>query len=198
MWITDDCSIYVICWPVYWFLQYGEILPSFCFLALYKLRRFCFFPLKETTQQTTLNSLLLPKQAVFHHSFGSFGTFGSFSLGWPSLSVNLESTYLFSVSWFRHLSSWKTLHIKFHAIALCHLDSYRLTQITLQCCFPVCLHTCTVSPLHMSIQNTHTTVPGTVFKRYIRWMNEQNPPWISQTFGILSSMYAWVCIMVPV
>lgn len=148
--------------------------------------------------QTTLNSLHLPKQAVFHHSFGSFGTFGSFSLGWPSLSVNLESSYLFSVSWFRHLSSWKTLHIKFHAIALCHLDSYRLTQITLQCCFPVCLHTCTVSPLHMSIQNTHTTVPGTVFKRYIHWMNEQNPPWISQTLGILSSMYAWVRIMVSV
>lgn len=42
-WLLYLCHMWT-----YWFLQYGEILPFFCFLALCKLRRFCFFPLKET------------------------------------------------------------------------------------------------------------------------------------------------------
>lgn len=33
---TDDCSFYVICSPVYRFLEYGEILPAFWFLAVYR------------------------------------------------------------------------------------------------------------------------------------------------------------------
>ena len=83
------------------------------------LQRLCFFPWKETTQQTTPKSLLFPRQAVFHCSYGSFCTFGSFSLGCPSFSCQPEKQYLTCfVSWPRHLSSWKTLHIKFHAPAL--------------------------------------------------------------------------------
>lgn len=57
----------------------------------------------------------------------------------------------------------------------CFVDSYHLPQITTHICFLVRLPPWTVSPLHMSIQNTYTTVPRAVFKRYIHWTNEQNP-----------------------
>lgn len=42
---------------------------------------------------TTVHSLLFPRHAAFAHTLVSFWTFGSFSLGCPSLSVNLENTY---------------------------------------------------------------------------------------------------------
>lgn len=168
---VDECWLLHLCHMLtnYWFLEYGEIL--LCFLALSNYRGFASFHEKRPHHRPHWKACSFPKWAVFYHSSGSFCTSGSFSLG-CLLFLSTWKNNLFSVSRFRHLSSWKTLHIPFFALALCHLDSYHLAQVTLHICFPVGLHPWTMSSLHRSIHNTYTTVPGTIFKSHIHWMNE--------------------------
>lgn len=133
----------------YGLVEYREISPFFCPIAFYQLQRFFYLLCQDTTQLTTRHSLIFLQQAAFLHFLVSYCTFGSFSLGCPSLSVNLENIYLYSVFWFGHLCCWKALHTKFHDLAWCSHRSPRFTPLNtnhIHSCLPVCFHYWTESP----------------------------------------------------
>lgn len=119
MWVMDDCSIYVICWPAYWFLAYGEISPSLCFLAFWELQRFGFFPLPRPYNWSRWTSC----SSTVYCTLSLLRIFSYICFLLPVLPSS------FSVSWFSHLCHWKTLHAMFHVLGFCSHRSLLVTSL---------------------------------------------------------------------
>lgn len=189
--MIDDCSIYVICWPMdFWntekFLHLSASLlstsyggfASFCAKRPHNWPHYtaCSSPsMLHSCTSWYLFVYLVPSPWVAPH----------FLLTWKICTCFLCLGL--------GICRWKACHTEFHAFALCSpcISAFQsVSTIGLR------------APQHMAIQNSYGAVPGTwyVYKRYIHsideWMNRTSC--ISQAYGILTSMCARVCIKVPV
>lgn len=149
MWVIDVCSVYVICWPMGLWTIDACLLPCASLLST-SYRGFTFSWAKrphDWSHCTACSSLNMPHSCI---SLYPCIRVQLLLLGLSlSFFVNLENTHLFSVSWFGHLCSWKALHTKFDALALCsHRSPGSMTfnAQLMNICLLVCLHQRTESP----------------------------------------------------